>query len=1353
MPKLTILAAMVDYRSSDATHLSNTGDEIDRIQQALSNYIKIGMCEVKVIVDLTAEKLVNAFASAENPIVGFHYAGHSTEDLLILQEDAHKKGLAEFLGQQEGLKFVFLNGCSSEGHIADLHKNGIPAVIGTSSSIPDQLSKEIAVSFYSHLGQGLGLDDAFANAIASPKMKDEVYRDVISLGKKKEEPLDGLWKISYKKGASAIMQGWNLPVAFEQPLLGLPEVTIKNPPAEPYRYLEHYSRKHASVFFGRGYKIKELYEKVTNYQQNPILFVYGSSGVGKSSLLEAGLIPRLERDYQIEMKRRDAQTGLPVDLSQLLASGTGDSLLEQWKSIEKQHDKALIIILDQVEEVFTQPLKHNEELQQLSQAAHSIFGNLATRPKGKLLLSFRKEYLAEITSAFQQQGLSYTECRVSHMNENDVKEAITGPYENPFLKEHYNLGDVEDNLPEIIANDLLKSNSLKVAPILQVLLTEAWKKLDDYNRSFTIDLYNAVSRDGVQLENFVDKKLSLLSDQEALTSGLVLDMLNSFTSERVSAAAYEKEEIIARYGSQNGKTESLLKDLNNHYLLARIEKGQQVIYRLAHDTLAPIIRKRYDNSLKPGQAAQRIITAAGPKTSADPLSKKQLQVVLAGKKGMKSWSEEESQWIQHSVDAIKKQKKKRRNLGILIGTILLLGVLATAWAANNEIQNRKLDKSRLLSYQADLLAETAPTEAIKLYQQSIDIIANPLIEQKLYDCYRTHLLAKVIYPAPGQTKETEQPPNVSAISPGGRYIFQAVPLKADAHKIIAFEWNGDSLITKKPTISETRSRLRDLAFSGSGEYVFGAGKSHQIHSWNIDIKADTTRQYKTPDHFFRALAANHDGSLVSSITEVAGQALLQIWDVKNDSLFHSIPIGQEYGDIAFSSDGQFILAGIAPGVLGMYNQQGEEVQRWQGATNTINDIAVHQAKVAVALGNKIMLFEAAQGTLALQDSISNEEGATFYNVAFSPDGSTLIGASRRQGAFLWRLDNQQLLFNIKDYKGPFQALAFTKTGDAILGVDASGTIRLWAVPVMFPNQILHHSRACENIKIHSTDTKVNILGTISKTIAEWDVSDEDLKNRHKIHEDKIMAFERSETHGFTGDEEGYLQSWTLSDFNVVDKKQAHTSEITKIALAPDNKHLLTVASGENAFAVWDVGADISLIDSTHSSTYISELAFTSDSKYIWLSTPDSTITIWPVQNLDHPIDSFHLSGMGEPRWISFSNKHDEVLIITEQLTSETGLMVFTTLEGEILRTIEIEEGLPIHFAANQEGENSLYAFGMQDGKILLANEKGYVFQELSIASDAFIYSIDWRGKYLVVSSSDGNVLVWDSLNRPPLFEE
>ena len=73
-----------------------------------------------------------------------------------------------------------------------------------------------------------------------------------------------------------------------------PLVSVSGVIDSPYRGLGAFEEQDAAFFFGRETAITELLERMSRHLQGPgLLVVSGVSGAGKSSLLQAGVLPRI----------------------------------------------------------------------------------------------------------------------------------------------------------------------------------------------------------------------------------------------------------------------------------------------------------------------------------------------------------------------------------------------------------------------------------------------------------------------------------------------------------------------------------------------------------------------------------------------------------------------------------------------------------------------------------------------------------------------------------------------------------------------------------------------------------------------------------------------------------------------------------------------------------------------------------------------------------------------------------------------------------------------------------------------------------------------------------------------------
>ena len=216
----------------------------------------------------------------------------------------------------------------------------------------------------------------------------------------------------------------------QDPLINYPLPNDLPKPQEPFIGLRPFTRKEARIFFGREADIANLISRISKegVDAEPIILLYGQSGVGKSSLLHAGVLPRLEEHYDIHYKARET-TGLLTTLKQALNSN-GNSLIEAWQQQEKASQKPTVIILDQLEEAYTQhnTEQGNREVTELATVLRTVFLS-ENKPQGRLVLSFRQGRLGNVQEIFEKKGLAYNKGLLHPLDERGVTNAIIGASE------------------------------------------------------------------------------------------------------------------------------------------------------------------------------------------------------------------------------------------------------------------------------------------------------------------------------------------------------------------------------------------------------------------------------------------------------------------------------------------------------------------------------------------------------------------------------------------------------------------------------------------------------------------------------------------------------------------------------------------------------------------------------------------------------------------------------------------------------------------------------------------------------------------------------------------------------------
>jgi len=228
-------------------------------------------------------------------------------------------------------------------------------------------------------------------------------------------------------------------------------VAIPSPSVTRYRGAQPFADDAVSyrTFFGRDTAATALVNQIL---ANRLVVVYARSGVGKSSLLNAGVIPRLrEAGYQpLPVRVNDLRHGPKASLLDGVRAeaqrqgiefvdGEPASLWKYFKTAEFWHDDILltpVLLIDQFEELFTLQSEEAREvfllqLGELVRGVSAVGGDDrlgGTPPVLHVVISLREDYLGLLEEAADRiPQIMDSRFRLLPMNEADALRAMTGP--------------------------------------------------------------------------------------------------------------------------------------------------------------------------------------------------------------------------------------------------------------------------------------------------------------------------------------------------------------------------------------------------------------------------------------------------------------------------------------------------------------------------------------------------------------------------------------------------------------------------------------------------------------------------------------------------------------------------------------------------------------------------------------------------------------------------------------------------------------------------------------------------------------------------------------------------------------
>ncbi|MBJ6760294.1 SUMF1/EgtB/PvdO family nonheme iron enzyme [Myxococcaceae bacterium JPH2] len=363
-------------------------------------------------------------------------------------------------------------------------------------------------------------------------------------------------------------------------LLAREDATVEVPEGNPYRGLQAFEAEHRALFFGRRREQRAVLERL---KAETFLLITGDSGVGKSSLCLAGILPAVA-DGALEDGRRwhvarlvpgrrpvAALAAAVAPLLQLQDEALAEAMhidpssLVRWLRVRLGAAEGLVLYVDQLEELIT--LASPEE----AHLAGSALGALVEGPSGlRVLATGRSDFLTRLTSV---PGLGSEVPRALYLlralSPEETREAIVGPARVKGVRFE----------SEALVDALVASSAADGGlPLLQFALAELWDARDGAAGVMTQAALDSMGGVAGALARHADEAVALLlPERRAAARGVLLRLV---TADGTRARKTDRELV-----GNDPRYRAALEALVQARLLVAREAEEGTAYEVAHEAL------------------------------------------------------------------------------------------------------------------------------------------------------------------------------------------------------------------------------------------------------------------------------------------------------------------------------------------------------------------------------------------------------------------------------------------------------------------------------------------------------------------------------------------------------------------------------------------------------------------------------------------------------------------------------------------------------------------------------------------------------------------------------------------------
>jgi WD40 repeat protein/RecA/RadA recombinase len=1098
----------------------------------------------------------------------------------------------------------------------------------------------------------------------------------------------------------------------------------------PYIGLQTFGVTQHALFFGRNALIDEMVEKL---KYSRFLAIVGPSGSGKSSVAQAGLVPRLKegalhgskswRYYPPVIPGSDPQ----ASLAHILKPKDIDS--EEWMEAVRIRSEAdsthlvnlidqggpdpAVLVIDQFEELFTVC-----DDEQKRRAFILTLLNLIQMPKTRhtVIITMRADIESQLVQIpALQSEYEKAQVRVTAMKANEMREVIENPAELVGLKFE------EDLVDEMIGEVLGKSAAL---PLLQFTLLKLWEKRD-HNR-VTWEAYRQIGGGQDALANSADASYDSLSPEgQEVAKKIFLGIVRPTVERRITADRILKSNLYQELDVPLEKFERILAKLQDARLLRSIPgttpENDQV--GLAHESLARIW-PRFIGWIEESRVAQRqrlrlATTAEQWQAIGRPDSLLLRGLLLEEALQYEDLNALEQAFIDASSTAVHKEQ-----------------------AEKDAVRQRELEQARALAEAERERAEESAQSAKRLARLAVALlIVFVLAMVAAFWAARNGAIAQQNEMVAANNARIAEELRIEAEKSAETAVSAQEAAMADADLRATAEAEAQEQRDVAEANAEEAEHVRATAVASAAESEANArlATARELAAAGVD-------QLNSDPQLGLLLAIEAVNRTLPVDNMVAAEAEESLYRALQTSQLQMTLSGHTdwLTDVAISDDGKFLATTGYDNSVKLWDAEtGQELQTFNDHSRVVNGVAFSpngQRLASVSDDGFVIVYDLKTGE---RIAVMNGNDGAIRAVTFSPDNVTIAAANGDGTVRVWDTDARRSIYRLFGHGAPVKDVDFNFDGSLLASAGEDGRSIIWDMETGGP--------------VYSVDPSDDPDDTLEATGISFSPDGQRI----------ITAYDDGVSRVWDYENEGLL-------FNLI----GHASTVFDAAYSPDGK-LMATSSGDGTTKVWDAETGQALYTLSGHNGPVTAVTFSPDSARIATASQDTTAKLW---NSEAGLDVLILSRHRQPlNSIAFNDDGSLVVTASDDRTAKVwdsvtgdvilnlgthsqpvnsaafspdGQIIVTTSDDFNARLWNLDVGdirLPI---LSHDAPVNWAAFDSDGARLVTASNDGRVSQWNALTGDLLqtfthetavntaVYSPD--SKWLAVADAHGNAVIWDA---------